>query len=130
MSIRTLRRDLRANLNWRDAVDNLERQETARRTACQFRLNEGDIEPREALRATRGLPFAGKIERLEAVDILTGCHGVESFESVNGFWSYANSGDTYAQTVLLSPGGRFVVASYGDILEQATHDAWARRHNR
>lgn len=130
MNLRTLRGNLRASLTMPDAVDNLERQETARRMACQFQMNQGELTPREALRATRGLPFARKRERLEVVDILTACHGVEGFESVNGVWSYANAGDTYAKTVLLSPGGRFIVASFGDILEQPSHWNWSHKGER
>lgn len=90
----------------------------------------GSLAPAEALRMARRLDYRRETT-LRFVDALTLCHGVESFESIGGFYSYANAGDTYAETVILYPSGKFRVASIGDILEQASHMRWhARREGR
>jgi hypothetical protein len=101
----------------------------ARDAAREYVRQHGSLKPRDALRATCGTHW-NAFARLDLIDALTLCHGVESFKSVNGFWSYANTGDTYCETVLLSPGGRFIVASYGDILEQRSHWEWNERKER
>ena len=94
-----------------------------------FAKENGELTPRAALRIARRLGFR-KQTTLEFIDSLTLCHGVEAFESVGGFWEYVNTGDTYAETVVLSPGWRFMVTTIGDILERPTHMKWSDKHNR
>jgi len=100
--------------------------------ARQFAHDNGPLEPGRALRFTRNIdPLDERYPnyaRLRVIDALTQCHGVESFESVGGYWEYVNAGDSYVCTVLLSPGGRFFVESWGDRVERPSHDRWHRNH--
>lgn len=89
--------------------------------------NNGNMTPREAISATQGTHWNAEA-RLEIIDALTGCHGVEAFETWNGWHSYANSGDSYATTVVLSPNGVFRVCCIGDILETRRASRWAELH--
>jgi len=89
-----------------------------------------NLTPRDALALTRGFRFKDSTQRLAVIDALTNCHGVEYFNSVNGVWEYANAGETYAETVILTPRKRFIVSSLGDVLEQKTHSQWAEKNER
>ncbi len=73
---------------------------------------------RKALRLTRGISRPSR--RLRAIDRLLGMHGVESVRTRNGGhgFSYANTGDSYACTVVLFASGTFRVSSWGDIVER------------
>ena len=88
---------------------------------------EETFEPREALRFTRNTRWNG-FARLELIDALTQCHGVEAFKSTGGYWEYCNTGDSYAETVLLKPNGQFIVSSWGDIVESPRHARFERRN--
>lgn len=69
--------------------------------------------------------------RLDAINTLLGLHGTEAIQGdwQNGYWcdivaAYANTGDTYAPTVLQVRGdwpgarSRFIVSSVGDFVER------------
>jgi len=71
---------------------------------------------RKALRMTSTI--ARPPRRLRAIDRLLGMHGVEIIRGRGNFViQYANSGDSYACTVLLFPSGAFRVSSWGDVVE-------------
>ena len=74
---------------------------------------------RKALRITRSLKNRPN-RRLRAIDRLLGMHGIERIHEKNGelAFTYANSGDTYAATVILYASGTFRVTSWGDIVER------------
>lgn len=85
-------------------------------TLCDDYKRNPEAACRKALRLTSGIRKPGR--RLRAIDRLLGMHGVERITGRNGFvMSYANSGDTYACTVLLFPSGAFRVGSWGDVVE-------------
>lgn len=73
---------------------------------------------RKALRLTRGIQRPSR--RLRAIDRLLGNHGIESVRHKNGShaFSYSNTGDAYAPTVILFASGAFRVSSWGDIVER------------
>jgi hypothetical protein len=83
---------------------------------------------RLALRRTASLPWQ---RRMAAIDALLGLYGVERVQGdcQNGYWcnvacEYANTGDTYAVTVICQRGEtaydapRFLVANVGDWFER------------
>ncbi len=74
---------------------------------------------RKALRITRSMKNRPN-RRLRAIDRLLGMHGIERIHEKNGelAFTYANSGDTYAATVILYASGTFRVTSWGDIVER------------
>lgn len=80
-----------------------------------------DAACKKALRMTRAIrkPY----RRLRAIDRLLGNHGVESARLRNGehAFSYSNTGDSYAATVVLFASGTFRVSSWGDIVERGTN---------
>jgi hypothetical protein len=78
---------------------------------------------RKALRLTAAI--AKPSRRLRAIDRLLGMHGVESVRFRNGehAFSYANTGDSYACTVVLFASGAFRVTSWGDIVERSNRYA-------
>ena len=71
-----------------------------------------------ALRFTRGIRRDSR--RLRAIDRLLGNHGVEPVRLRNGecAFTYSNTGDSYAATVILFASGAFRVSSWGDIVER------------
>ena len=73
---------------------------------------------RKALRITRSIRNNGR--RIRAIDRLLGNHGIESVRFKNGTkaFTYSNTGETYAATVILFASA-FRVASWGDIVERA-----------
>ncbi len=79
---------------------------------------------RKALRLTREM-FVHPERRLRAINRLLGMHGVESVRFRNGehAFSYANTGDSYACTVVLFASGTFRVTSWGDIVERSNRYA-------
>jgi hypothetical protein len=82
-----------------------------------YRANP-DAACRKALRLTRCIRRDGR--RLRSIDRLLGMHGVEVARTRSGAlgFSYANTGDSYACTVVLFPSGAFRVTSWGDIVER------------
>jgi len=72
---------------------------------------------RKALRITRGIRQS---RRLRAIDRLLGNHGIENVRHRDGShaFSYSNTGDSYAPTVILFASGSFRVSSWGDIVER------------
>lgn len=56
------------------------------------------------------------------------CYGVEMLETKRGRYLYANTGDTYAPTVIVPIYGRRTrpfIASWGDVVEaEGTEDSW------
>ena len=83
----------------------------------------GDDYRRDPLKACRkALRMTSSISRpslrLRAIDRLLGMHGVEVIRGRGGFViQYANTGDSYACTVLLFPSGAFRVSTWGDVVE-------------
>lgn len=73
---------------------------------------------RKALRLTSAIRNTRR--RLRAIDRLLGNHGVENVSLRNGGhgFSYSNTGDSYACTVVLFASGTFRVSSWGDIVER------------
>ena len=57
--------------------------------------------------------------RLTCLNALAGTHGVESFQTKNGYCDYLNAGDAYAAT-LVRFRGRYRVTTWGDIAERHT----------
>lgn len=56
--------------------------------------------------------------RIEAINEVLECYGVEYCESISGdYLSYCEAGDTYICTVCYYK-GRFIVSSWGDIVEK------------
>ncbi len=80
--------------------------------------NNPEAACRKALRLTRAIRNPSR--RLRAIDRLLGMHGIESVRTRNGEhgFSYANTGDSYACTVVLFASGTFRVSSWGDIVER------------
>lgn len=73
---------------------------------------------RKALRLTRAM--RNNSRRLQAIDRLLGNHGVEAVRTHSGAtgFTYSNTGDSYAATVILFASGTFRVSSWGDIVER------------
>lgn len=73
---------------------------------------------RKALQLTRGISRPSR--RLRAIDRLLGMHGVETVRTRSGEWgfSYANTGHSYACTVVLFASGKFRVSDVGTIVER------------
>lgn len=74
---------------------------------------------RKALKLTRSMQSKPN-RRLRAIDRLLGMHGVETTRTTKNehAFSYANSGDTYACTVILWVSGKFQVSDWGTIVER------------
>lgn len=72
-------------------------------------------------------PTNASREILDAANRILGGYGVDALaldtEDGTEYTEYVNMGDTYTPTLCLLPNGRFVVASWGDVLE-----AHERRH--
>lgn len=73
---------------------------------------------RKALRITRAI--GSNYRRLRAIDRLLANHGIEFVRFRNGHhaFSYSNTGDSYAATVILFESGAFRVSSWGDVVER------------
>ena len=131
LNVRLSTRDVKRALR---GVDNgFRNRESALNHAIEqakaFADESGAMAPRDALRFTSGLGLK-LYERLTIIDKLMTCYGVETFDSVGGLWEYANTGDTYAETVVCSPKGKFIVSSVGNIQESPSHDRFYRRNER
>ena len=74
---------------------------------------------RKALRLTLSMAHKPN-RRMQAIDRLLGMHGVETIRTSKGkhAFSYANSGDTYACTIILWASGKFQVSDLGTIVER------------
>ena len=83
----------------------------------------GEMTPRDALNLARKLGYRAETT-LRFIDALTLCHGVEAFEGPGGYFEYCNTGDSYAETVVLRPSGAFSVTSWGDVVESRAFQRW------
>ena len=57
--------------------------------------------------------------KMQLFNILLDLHGVESFETKQGYCDYINTGDTYNATIVYFM-GRYIVSSWGNIAEKYT----------
>ena len=64
--------------------------------------------------------------RLHALNDVAECYGVEYVAPGNNARSpgfeYLNTGDTYAATIIRLNSGRYIVSSWGDIVERGHYD--------
>lgn len=99
-----------------------------------YGLINGTLSPNEAVpdkeyerESYRG---SNRENRLDAIDILIGSHGVEAIEAYNipnnAYWFntcaiYCNTGDTYNATILYcTQKDRFYLTTFGDYVERNT----------
>ena len=63
--------------------------------------------------------------RMVALNAVAECHGVEYARAEEGgrseSFEYLNTGDTYTPTIIRFDSGRYIVASWGDIVEKGNY---------